>query len=267
MHFQSVNGEKIDQVSILDRGLAYGDGLFTTAKITNGFVQMLDQHIERLNSGCLRLRIQGFDSLMLKAELIDIASFFDVAVLKIIVTSGEGGRGYSRNGISKPNIIIKTSDYPKKYDDWKKSGISVSNASIKLGLNPLYAGIKHLNRLEQVMLRDELEQTAHDDLFVYDLNGMLVETTCANIFWLQNGKLFTPKIKNSGVAGLLRAEIIKYIPDTQIVSTDNTLINADAIFITNSVMGIVPVLQHQGKQFDIDKVHQFSTSFKSLTHD
>jgi 4-amino-4-deoxychorismate lyase len=267
MYFQSVNGVEIDQISTLDRGLAYGDGLFTTAKIVNGNVQMLEQHIERLRQGCERFRISDIDYVSLESQLVKAAKPHNIAVLKVIVTSGDGGRGYSRVGTSQPNVIIKTSEYPEKYDQWKKSGISVSNASIKLGINPLLAGIKHLNRLEQVFLREELDQTLFDDLMVFDLNDMLVETTCANIFWIKQEQLFTPEIKNSGVAGLLRNEIIKYFPSTRVVSDAKSIINADSIFITNSVMEIVPVLHYQGKQFDINSVHQFISTFKSLAHD
>ena len=268
MYFQSVNGIEIDKISTLDRGLAYGDGVFTTAKIANGKVELLNEHIQRLRSGCERLRITHIDYIHLQKELVEIASSYDIAVLKIIITAGEGGRGYSRAGISDPNVIIKTSAYPQKYDDWQEKGISIGDASIKLGINPLFAGIKHLNRLEQVLIRDELDQTSFDDLLVYNFNDELIETTCANVFWIQNNQLFTPEIINSGVAGLLRAEIIKYFPTTQIVSgKTHNIINADSIFITNSVMEIVPIKYYQGKEFDINNVHQFISSFKSLTHD
>ncbi len=268
MYFQSVNGIEIDKISTLDRGLAYGDGVFTTAKIVNGHVQMLDKHIERLSLSCERLRIAHIDYVHLKKELADIAARYDIAVLKVIITAGEGGRGYSRAGTSTPNIIIKTSAYPQKYDDWQERGISIADASIKLGINPFFAGIKHLNRLEQVLIRDELDQTSFDDLLVYNFNDELIETTCANVFWIQDSQLFTPEIINSGVAGLLRAEIITCFPETHIVSgISNNIINADSIFITNSIMEIVPIKYYQGKQFDINNVHQFTSSFKLLAHD
>lgn len=265
MYFQSVNGIEIDQISTFDRGLAYGDGLFTTAKIVNGSVLILDQHIERLRHGCKALNIQGINFSTLKSDLIDIANGYEIAVLKVIVTAGEGGRGYSRQGASSPNIIIKTSEYPHKYNDWKISGITVSDATIQLGTNPLFSGLKHLNRLEQVFLREELDNTDFDDLFVYDLNHILVETTCANVFWFEGEQLLTPDIKNSGVSGLLRAEVLKCFPQTKIVhATSERIKQADAIFITNSVMEIVPVRQYQGKQLNMNIIKQLMVHFKQF---
>jgi len=268
MYFQSVNGVEIDQISTYDRGLAYGDGLFTTAKIVDGCVQMLSQHIERLRHGCNILKIQGCNFSTVESHLVDVAHRYETAVLKVMVTAGEGGRGYSRQGTSSPNIIVKVAAFPTHYYDWQKNGIVMCDASIQLGLNPLFAGLKHLNRLEQVLIRDELDQKDVDDLFVYDLNNNLIETSCANVFWFEAGQLFTPEIKTSGVAGLIRAKIIKHFPNTKIIqATHNNLKCADAIFITNSVMEIVPVRQYQGTELDMDKVHQFSAQFKRLIHD
>ncbi len=268
MYFQSINGVEIDQISASDRGLAYGDGLFTTAKILNGNVLMLKQHIERLRDGCIVLSIDGVNFSLLEEHIIEVAKRYPLAVLKVIITSGAGGRGYSRLGANSPNIIVKTSEFPTKYTEWQTNGICIADAKIQLGLNPLLAGIKHLNRLEQVLLRAELDRTDYDDLLVYDLHSNLVETTCSNVFWFENKKIFTPIIKDSGVAGLFRSALLKAFPEIQIVNgTQNTIKNADAMFITNSVMEIVPIKQYQGMQLNLDKVHQIQSQFKRLPHD
>jgi len=93
MYFQSINGKEICQISLNDRGLAYGDGIFTTAKVVNGKVELLSQHINRLINGCERLNILNVDFNALKTELINLTKKYDLAVLKVIVTAGEGGRG------------------------------------------------------------------------------------------------------------------------------------------------------------------------------
>lgn len=265
MYFQSVNGKQVSQISINDRGLAYGDGIFTTAKILNGQVEFLQQHIKRLITGCSLLKITGVDFDELISNLINTTKKFDLAVLKVVITSGEGGRGYSRVGVSKPNVIIKITEFPVKYIEWQKKGISLADSSIKLGINPMFVGLKHLNRLEQVLIRDELDQTVYDDMLVYNINEHVIETTCANVFWFESNKLFTPEIKSSGVAGILRAEILRKYPTTHIIqAVQSDIMKAQSIFITNSIMEIVPVANYAGTALDIDQVHQFKDQIAKL---
>jgi len=266
MYFQSVNGKKVNKISINDRGLAYGDGIFTTAKIANGEVKLFKQHIERLKSGCNLLKISGVDYNALSLHLIDIAKSYELAVLKIVITSGEGGRGYSRVGVGQPNIIIKVSEFPAKYTQWKNSGISLGDASIQLGINPMFAGLKHLNRLEQVLIRDELDQTSFDDLLVLNIHKHIIETTCANVFWFKGDELYTPEISDSGVAGIFRAELLRKKPTIHIVKENRLeILNADAIFITNSIMEIVPIINYAQRDFSLEKVHQFKAHIETLT--
>lgn len=265
MYFQSVNGQQVDHISINDRGLAYGDGIFTTAKICNGQVELLQQHLNRLITGCSLLKIVGVDFDELSNNLLELTKTYHLAVLKVVITSGEGGRGYSRVGVSKPNVIIKITEFLTKYLEWQKKGISLADSSIKLGINPMFVGLKHLNRLEQVLIRDELDQTAYDDMLVYNINEHIIETTSANVFWFKNNKLFTPEIKNSGVAGILRAEILRKYPTTRIIqAVQSDILKAQSIFITNSIMEIVPVANYAGISLDIDQVHQFKDQIAKL---
>lgn len=245
--------------------MAYGDGIFTTAKIVNGEIKLFTQHIERLKSGCHLLKISGVDYKDLSKNLIGIAKLYKLAVLKVVITSGEGGRGYSRVGVGQPNVIIKVSEFPAKYTQWQHAGISLGDASIQLGINPIFSGLKHLNRLEQVLIRDELDQTSYDDLLVLNIHEHIIETTCANVFWFKGDELFTPEISDSGVIGLFRAELLKKHPSIHIVKAKLIeILNADAIFITNSVMEIVPVINYADRKFIIEKVHQFKAYIETL---
>lgn len=265
MYYQSVNGKQVNQISLNDRGLAYGDGIFTTAKVSNGCIELLDKHIERLIRGCKLLKITGVDFVALETELIDVCKSYDLAVLKVVITSGEGGRGYSRLGVNGPNVIIKLSEFPHKYLQWQKEGITLSDSSIKLGINPIFLGLKHLNRLEQVLLREELDNTHTDDLLVFNIFDHVIETTCANVFWFKNNELFTPKIEDSGISGIIRAEIIRKYPNIKIVEAKREDINnADSIFITNSIMDIIPVINYEGRELNINQVHQFVEHIESL---
>jgi len=265
MYFQSINGKEICQISLNDRGLAYGDGIFTTAKVVNGKVELLSQHINRLINGCERLNILNVDFNALKTELINLTKKYDLAVLKVIVTAGEGGRGYSRPSKNQPNIIIKISEFPVKYNQWQSQGITVAKANIGLGINPLLAGLKHLNRLEQVLIKAELDKTTFDDLLVFDIDDHAVETSCANVFWFKDNELFTPKLTRCGVAGILRDQILQKHSKTNIVQAKHTeLQNIQAMFITNSIMGIVPVSSYCLTPLNVMQVHQFKHQLANI---
>jgi 4-amino-4-deoxychorismate lyase len=255
MLFYSVNGQCVDHVGISDRGLAYGDGLFTTAKIAGGVVLLLDQHIARLQHGCRRLAIIAPDLLQLRAQLGQIAEQFERAVIKVIISAGQGGRGYSRIGVGAANVIISVHAFPRHYDVWSTHGITLGNAVAKLGLNPMLSGIKHLNRLEQVMIRQELDQRDEDDILVCDLNGHLVETSCANIFWFANKQWHTPTISDAGIAGLMRQQVLENFSAVQVCQVNvAAAAQASAMFICNSVMGLVPVKQYNDKQLNIEQI-------------
>ncbi|NQZ79775.1 MAG: aminodeoxychorismate lyase [Colwellia sp.] len=264
MYYQSVNGKQEQYISITNRGLAYGDGVFTTAKVLNGKVQLLAAHLERLMDSCLKLHIALPDMDKVAIELIDVAQRFELAVLKVIITAGLGGRGYSRQGCSSSMVIITFHPFPEHYHIWQTKGVELGLSNFKLGLNPSLMGLKHLNRLEQVMIRRELDHQPEDDLLVTNISGHIVETSCANIFWLKAGQYYTPDLSESGVEGLIRNIILKNIPSTHIVKTQiSNLDNIEAMFICNSVMGIIPVRRYLNSNLDINKVLAIKGSLMS----
>lgn len=242
MLYCSINGQQTTSLSVTDRGFAYGDGLFTTAKIAAGKIALLPEHINRLRTGSEQLALMGIDFNSLTAELEQLAQHYELAVLKVVISAGSGGRGYSRIGAEQPTVVISIFDFPQHYITWQKQGISLGVSEQRLGLNPMLSGLKHLNRLEQVLLRAELDQTKFDDLVVLNIKNEVVETTCANLFWFNAGTLYTTQIDDAGVAGLMRASILAKYPQTVIKKADLAeLLTAQEIFICNSVMGIVPV--------------------------
>ena len=141
MYYHSINGVEHDSISITDRGLAYGDGVFTTAKVDQGKIQFLSEHLERLTKNCDQLSIALPDIDKIKHELKFVAQRFDLCVAKVIITAGEGGRGYSRQGCEKSTVIISFHAFPEHYLSWQQQGINLGVAQFKLGLNPLLAGI------------------------------------------------------------------------------------------------------------------------------
>lgn len=260
MLYYAVNGQECNLISLTNRGLAYGDGVFTTAKIINGQVEYLDAHITRLQDSCHKLNIPAPDVSSLKTQLLHVGKSYQLAVLKVMITAGEGSRGYSRIGCHTPTIIVVVFDYPSHYPHWQEKGISLGQSTIQLGINPLLAGIKHLNRLEQVLIKQELDTFSFDDVVVTDLNNNIVEASSANLFWFKGDELYTSELINAGVAGIVREQLLKLsqqgiLPPINIVKKQlSTLESATSIFLTNCVMGIVPVSCYERRRLDIAPV-------------
>lgn len=266
MLYCSVNGHPVDVISISDRALAYGDGVFTTAKITFGKIELLNEHINRLVYSCEKLQLATPDVVALKTQLINLSKDYDLAVIKVLITAGQGGRGYSRYGATFPNIIISIHSYPLHYKNWQEEGITLTESTIKLGINPMLAGLKHLNRLEQVFIRNELDTKGEDDVVVTNINDHIIETSSANIFWCSKNVFYTPDLSDSGVKGLMRDLILKLNPHTQIVKAPlSVLIKAESIFICNSVMGIVAVKNYNGRELNTANINKLQNKIKELS--
>jgi 4-amino-4-deoxychorismate lyase len=262
MIFHSINGQQVNEIALNDRALNYGDGLFTTAKIVDGGINLFEYHLERLTSGCAKLGIAGVDFDWLIIYLTDIVKRYDNAVLKILISAGQGGRGYSRVGVAHPNVIISIHDFPQHYLNWKNHGIHLGTAQTKLGINPQLAGLKHLNRLEQVLVRNELDQREEDDLLVLNINEQVIEVCSANIFYQLNGHWYTPDLSLSGVNGVMRQHILACRPDIKVVETSlSDITEASAMFICNSIAKIIPVYQFNERQLNIADIDVFKERF------
>ncbi|TRX56648.1 aminodeoxychorismate lyase [Thalassomonas sp. M1454] len=263
MLYHSVNFTTTEQLSIRDRGLAFGDGIFTTAQIVAGQVQHLGQHIKRLQQGCLRLGIEEVNWASVEAELNkaanSVALSLNKATLKVIITAGNSSRGYSRVGIKQANIIVTVSAFPEHYIDWQNKGISLGVSSVKLGHNPVLAGLKHLNRLEQVLVRNELDTLDVDEVVVTDIADNIIECNTANIFWLKDDIWYTPSLSMAGVSGIIREQVINVLAQDghQVAVVDakvDVLKQSDAIFICNSLLTIAPVKEFVGKAFSMEPI-------------
>jgi len=260
-----VNGIEQNHIEIENRGLAYGDGLFTTAKIVNGKVQYIDLHIERLRFGCEKLAIISPSFNELTLQLTAIANNYSLAVLKVIITASSGGRGYARSSSNSHDIIIMIHDYPTHYDDYAKTGISVGVSQQKIGINPMLGGLKHLNRLEQVLLRQELSKSEQDDLLVTNINNDVIEATSANVFFFLNNTLYTPDVNQSGVNGIMRQVILARYPNTVIkpISLDE-IKQSQAIFVCNCVMGVLPVATFNGEALSIESPLELARNMRNI---
>lgn len=253
MKYCLVNGIEQTDIDIESRGLAYGDGLFTTAKINQGQIEYLSAHLDRLKLGCEKLKINPPQLNELKKQLSSIAKNYTLSVLKVMIVASSGGRGYARSLSNNHDLIIMVFDFPSHYERQVNAGIKLGLSKQNIGLNPMLAGIKHLNRLEQVLLKKELSTLDVDDLLVSNINNDVIEVTSANIFFFMQGELTTPDLSQSGVDGIMRQTILKYFPNTIIKAISIGEVNqADAMFVCNCVMGIIPIANYNGRKLSIE---------------
>ena len=242
-----INGTTIDCVASTDRGLLYGDGLFETIAVVNGSMRHWPRHLSRLQAGCDRLGIPAVDGAMLEGECQSLVGDADKAVLKVIVTRGSGGRGYRVPDKLVATRIVQLHDWPVFPSTCAERGISVRVCNTRLGHHPALAGIKHLNRLEQVLARQEWSDPDIMEGLLLDSAAYLIEGTMSNIFLVRDGALLTPDLHRCGVAGIMRTQILELadrLPiDVQIGPVEmKHLQEADEVFICNSLIGIWPVI-------------------------
>jgi 4-amino-4-deoxychorismate lyase len=245
-----INGEPQQQIAVSDRALQYGDGCFTTARLREGKIDWLEAHLQRLREATSVLKINGLDWRLLKLEMQAAAQSWTQpeGVLKVILSRGAGGRGYSGADCHQPTRIMMLAPAPGHYAALRESGVRLATSPVRLGINPLLAGIKHLNRLEQVLIRTELEQSEAEEALVLDIEGRLVECCAANLFWRKQKHLFTPALCGAGVNGIMRRHVIGlarrhgYLCH-EVREQPEVLAEAEEVFITNALMPLLPVRQ------------------------
>lgn len=249
-----VNGVFTDAISVNDRGFNYGDGLFTTLLVRGGVPLLWSAHGERLQQGCERLAIELPDLLLLRDEVAQVADGRD-RVVKIVITRGSGGRGYGTVGVIGPNRVVSAHPLPAHRLQWRQQGVKLALLQQPLGHQPLLAGLKTLNRLEQVLQRLEVNRSDADEGICVDDQGRLVEATAANLWWRAGGQWFTPTLDRCGVVGVMRQFLLERLTAdgysvSQVAAPASALEGADEIMLTNCTFGLVPVRQYQQRHFE-----------------
>lgn len=264
-----LNGQPATDVPFLDRSFQYGDGCFTTILTKNGIPQQWPLHIERM-AACLSLL--GIDEpkwQLVYLWLENAALKSPLGGVKLHISRGVGGRGYNPVGVGKPMIAISCFPYPSHYLEWQQNGVHLGVCQNKLGIMPSLAGHKHNNRLEQILLRAELEEQGYQDGVACDLNNHVVETTMANLFWCKDKVLYTPSLKLNGVAGITRKRVLNLATEWNLqveigqFKMDN-LLSATEVFITNAVLEVAPVTGIASSTFQVGQLtRRFQESFDS----
>ena len=233
-----VNGKSQDTVAIMDRGFQYGDGVFETIEIQQSKPLFLAEHLARLVLGCQRLSIPVPNAALLREEIAQLCCNAGDAVLKIIITRGEGGRGYRQPNCIQPTRILSLHPFPSYPESYYTLGITARICETRLGINPALAGIKHLNRLEQVIARSEWNNDTCQEGVMLDSEQHVIEGTMTNLFYAKNGILHTAPVINCGIAGIIRAWIMTQYSVTERHFSMETLLQADEIFVCSSIVGI-----------------------------
>lgn len=253
-----VNGRQQQYIEIADRAFQYGDGCFTTMAFRNGGLEFFAAHIERLKLACKTLYINFDKWEELRRCIVDSLTPSSDCVVKVMITRGVGGRGYNPEGAIHPSFVITLHDIPAHYPLWQTDGIKLTISPIKLAKQPLLAGIKHLNRLEQVLVKQSLAQTGYDDAVVCDTQQQIVESSVGNLFWYKNNTWYTANLSESGVEGVMRNHVLAVMQEKgiecQVVKQDlSELFSVNELFVCNSLMLLVPIV---GLFDPINKKHQ-----------
>lgn len=237
-----VNGQVCDSISALDRGLSYGDGLFETIRFEAGKAPLWSLHVQRLAMGCERLRLPAPDAGLLWQEAQQVGAGLPHFVLRITLTRGAGERGYAPPATVAPTRIVAAFPMPVLPVALYADGIRLHLCQTTLADQPLLAGIKHLNRLEQVLARAEWSDPIIGEGLVCDRHGSVISATAANLFAVIDGVPVTPSVDRCGVAGVARAALLDAFPHCQVrdVSLGEAL-NASELFLSSSIRGILPV--------------------------
>ena len=249
-----VNGLETETLPVADRGLQYGDGLFETIALLNGKPLLWERHLQRLTEGCQRLGLALPDGQLLRQELDRIAGTGIRAVAKIILTRGASSHGYRPEVASDVTRIVQRLAWPVSPENAARDGVAVRWCSTRLARQPRLAGLKHLNRLEQVLARAEWQDDYAEGLML-DSDGLVIEGTKTNLFTVQaDGTLATPDLSQSGVAGVMRAQILDSVAALGLVCrvepvNVSMLESAQELFLTNSLIGLWPIRQLEARHY------------------
>lgn len=247
-----VNGAQKASISLEDRGFSYGDGLFETIAVRAGKCRFLDAHLQRLQGGCSRLGLAEQPTDTLIAELVAAIAHSKHGTAKIIITRGCGPRGYRPPTNPQPTRIIgyqeSTAGSPGS------SGVQIRYCTTLISRNRQTAGIKSLNRLEQVLAQSEWNDPGIAEGLMLNDKGEVVCGTMTNLFCSRDNVLLTPNLSECGIRGVMRQQVIEVARAADITVKEcaidkRDLMHADDLFLTNSLLGLITVAELDGRRY------------------
>ncbi len=252
-----LNGQLIDvnapALHVNDRGWLYGDGVFETMLLCNGRVRFVEDHLQRLQLGCMRLGMTPLPEALLLQELQTVCGAQQDGIVKLIVSRGRAERGYRPPLRASATRLWQLSPFTV-HNESTATGIRLRWCTTRLSRNAMLAGIKHCNRLEQVIAQAEWNDPDVAEGLMLDTEGELVCGTMSNVFMVIEGVLLTPDLRFSGVAGVMRKNVLRMAHSlglaTEVRAVRAEEINAaQEVFICNAVRGIQPIRQLDEQQW------------------
>jgi 4-amino-4-deoxychorismate lyase len=237
-----IDGRLAQNVAYTDRGLQYGDGLFETIRCQDGQPQWLALHFDRLRRGVERLRLAFQEFEALKTEIETLAAGQSRCLVKVIVTRGAATRrGYAPRGDERPTRIVSCHEWPGESPSRAEFRVGVS--AVRLGLNPLLAGLKHLNRLEQVLAQQQMTGSGLHEVLMLSATGEVISGSMSNAFFADEQGLFTPRLRDCGVEGVMRRVVMRSAAALGIDVPERTVTLAELAsvreaFFTNVRLGV-----------------------------
>jgi 4-amino-4-deoxychorismate lyase len=255
-----INGASGENISVHDRGFQYGDGLFETMVVVNGSPLLWERHMQRLLRGAARLDIHAPSESLLRQETEQVCRNAGRGVLKIILTRGVSGRGYAPDKQVQPTRAVSLSPWTDYPVEQRTHGVAAQFCRTMISRNPATSGIKHLNRIEQVLARAELEQDCREGLMC-DEYGHVIEGTMTNLFIVSHDRLLTPDLSHSGVEGVMRGLVLERAVELSLEAgvmdiNKSDVLQADEVFLTNCLIGLWPVRRIEAQEYPLGRITQ-----------
>lgn len=249
-----IDGQPAQSVPLTDRGFQYGDGLFETIAVVDGLPLLWERHMQRLLSSCVRLQLPAPDPALLLEEALSLSQGVACGVLKLVYTSGSATRGYGRPETLLPRRILWLHPAPAYPLTHWQEGVVIGYCALRMQPQGVFAGLKHLSRLEQVLARREVDGRGLEEGLLLDPSGQVVEAVACNVFAVFGDLLVTPPLVEAGVRGVMREHILAIadsngLPVAQQPLEPRQLAVADEIFLTNSLIGLWPVQLLEGHRY------------------
>jgi 4-amino-4-deoxychorismate lyase len=240
-----VNGEAAIHVAAADRGISYGDGVFETLAVVDHQPQLWGPHLQRLARGCRRLGFDPPDEALWRCD-VEALNLPRFAVLRLSATRGIGGRGYAPPIHPQPTRIMRCLPAPARPEAAWTEGVTVRFCDTRLAVQPALAGIKHLNRLEQVLARREWETPAIAEGLMESTRGTVIEATACNLIVDRGDRLVVPDTRECGVDGVMQHWLLERARQKgacveRCAVTRRDLFDAHGVMLTNSLIGLWPV--------------------------
>lgn len=251
-----VNGEVSDWVHHTDRGLTYGDGLFESLAVEQGRARFWQAHMDRLKRGCEALGIDMPPQELLLRDVRTAAAGQSRCVVRVTLTRGPGGRGYAPPEDAQTTRLVSAHPWPEGIETSTRNGIRARTCDLRLALQPALGGIKHLNRLEQVLAAREMAEHPGLDGILLNQEGFVISGLYANIFLVIGNMLLTPRMDRCGVRGVLRGLLLRdFKSRVELRRVHPAMLGeVDEVFLCSALRGITPVTAIDAHEWRIGNV-------------